>query len=195
MAIDTSGSPNSGGIIPSQDPLPNQIGRPAEVQTTGSSLAVPKRSRRVEKQSRSKSKAAMVFPTYSKGKRLGPRLSARGRKQSLKPHWWGGSGRMPPNESTAVQSIMTSTATRSQAQSRQSQSKHQDNIHAAAVKRWDVLKGARAKATEHESTPNRARRRDHFSWLPRIVHRSWFSWIEQVVAASDLIIATLSCEC
>ena len=86
MAIDLLGSPNVGGIAPSQDPLPDQIGRSAEVQTPTSSLAVPKKSRRVEKRSHSKSKAAMVFPTYTKGKRLGPRLSARGRKQSLKPH-------------------------------------------------------------------------------------------------------------
>ena len=46
----------------------------------------PKASNRIQKRARSKAKAAMVFPIYKKGKRVGPHLSSRQRKQSLKPH-------------------------------------------------------------------------------------------------------------
>jgi len=47
--------------------------------------STPRGTKRIEKKGRSKAKASMVFPVYKKGRRVGPRLSARQKKQSLKP--------------------------------------------------------------------------------------------------------------
>ena len=40
---------------------------------------------RVQKKGRGKAKAAMVFPVYKKGTRVGPRLTKRQKKASLRP--------------------------------------------------------------------------------------------------------------
>ena len=40
---------------------------------------------RIQKKGRSKAKAAMVFPVYKKGRRIGPRLSKMQRRKSLRP--------------------------------------------------------------------------------------------------------------
>ncbi|CAF9943476.1 MAG: hypothetical protein ALECFALPRED_000461 [Alectoria fallacina] len=42
-------------------------------------------SGRVQKRERGKTRAAMMFPIYKKGKRIGPHLSVRERKKSLRP--------------------------------------------------------------------------------------------------------------
>ena len=47
--------------------------------------SVPGGCGRIHKKRRGKARAAIVFPTYKKGKRTGPNLNARQRKQSLKP--------------------------------------------------------------------------------------------------------------
>ena len=52
----------------------DQADRPSSTREPSSS--------RVQKRRRGKARAAMVFPIYRKGKRVGPRLSARERKKS-----------------------------------------------------------------------------------------------------------------
>lgn len=47
--------------------------------------STPRIAKRIEKKGRGKAKASMVFPVYKKGRRVGPRLSTRQKKQSLKP--------------------------------------------------------------------------------------------------------------
>lgn len=57
-------------------------------QVTGNnstSRSTTRSTKRVEKRGRVKAKASMVFPVYKKGRRIGPRLTARQKKQSLKP--------------------------------------------------------------------------------------------------------------
>jgi len=55
-------------------------------QASGGSAATTTRSSgRVQKKGRGKAKAAMVFPVYKRGRRVGPRLSKTQRRKSLKP--------------------------------------------------------------------------------------------------------------
>ena len=57
-------------------------------QPTGSSGYADKSKRgekRIQKRGRDKAKAAMVFPVYKKGRKIGPRLSARQKRNSLRP--------------------------------------------------------------------------------------------------------------
>ncbi|KAK3169485.1 hypothetical protein OEA41_008868 [Lepraria neglecta] len=42
-------------------------------------------SGRIQKKGRGKARAAMVFPVYKKGRRVGPQLSKRQRRKSLRP--------------------------------------------------------------------------------------------------------------
>lgn len=64
----------STGMDVDQITEPNSASRPTTRNT-----------KRVEKRGRVKAKASMVFPVYKKGRRIGPRLTARQKKQSLKP--------------------------------------------------------------------------------------------------------------
>ena len=41
--------------------------------------------RRNEKKGKSKAKAAMIFPVFKKGRKIGPRLTARQKRISLRP--------------------------------------------------------------------------------------------------------------
>ena len=57
-------------------------------QDNDSMKAAESRSRssgRIHKKGRGKAKAAMVFPVYRKGKRVGPHLNKRQRRKSLRP--------------------------------------------------------------------------------------------------------------
>ncbi|KAK0512947.1 hypothetical protein JMJ35_004964 [Cladonia borealis] len=45
----------------------------------------PRSSGRIQKKGRGKAKAAMIFPVYRKGKRVGPHLNKRQRRKSLRP--------------------------------------------------------------------------------------------------------------
>ncbi|KAF6241569.1 hypothetical protein HO173_000280 [Letharia columbiana] len=54
-------------------------------QPSSTTELVSRSTSRVQKRGRGKARASMVFPIYKKGKRVGPRLSARDRKKSLRP--------------------------------------------------------------------------------------------------------------
>lgn len=54
-------------------------------QPSSTTQSTSRSTSRVQKPGRGKARAAMVFPIYRKGKRVGPRLSARETKKSLRP--------------------------------------------------------------------------------------------------------------
>lgn len=57
-------------------------------EATGSTLAKASRSKssgRIQKRGRNKARASTVFPVYKKGKRIGPHLSMKQRRKSLRP--------------------------------------------------------------------------------------------------------------
>lgn len=54
-------------------------------QPSSTTASVSRSSGQIQKRGRGKARAAMVFPIYKKGKRVGPHLSARERKKSLRP--------------------------------------------------------------------------------------------------------------
>lgn len=55
------------------------------IEAKSASRPTTRNTKRVEKRGRVKAKASMVFPVYKKGRRIGPRLTVRQKKQSLKP--------------------------------------------------------------------------------------------------------------
>ena len=54
-------------------------------QSSSATESAFRNTSRVQKRGRGKAKAAMVFPIYRKGKRVGLRFRAKERKKSLRP--------------------------------------------------------------------------------------------------------------
>ncbi|KAK4692515.1 hypothetical protein P7C71_g4704, partial [Lecanoromycetidae sp. Uapishka_2] len=57
----------------------------ADDQAEESTPTAKRSSGRIQRKGRGKAKAAMVFPVYKNGKRIGPRLSKMQRRKSLRP--------------------------------------------------------------------------------------------------------------
>ncbi|KAL6719579.1 hypothetical protein ACLMJK_001499 [Lecanora helva] len=55
------------------------------IATSAATHTKSRSAKRLPKKGRTKAAASMVFPIYKKGRRIGPRLGARQRKQSLRP--------------------------------------------------------------------------------------------------------------
>ena len=67
-------------LITSTDMDIDQVKQPSSAMAS-----ISRANGQIQKRGRGKARAAMVFPVYKKGKRVGPRLSARERKKSLRP--------------------------------------------------------------------------------------------------------------
>lgn len=85
QGVDESKARSSTWQIADADAVCTDMDIEQVTESNPATRSTPQGTKRIEKKGRSKAKASMVFPVYKKGRRVGPRLSARQKKQSLKP--------------------------------------------------------------------------------------------------------------